>query len=533
MKYTIKNIFLVLLLALVVLFPFYFKPDLKFKTLFISTIFVYFIAITSRKNGLILLVLVSLFFTLHQLTFYFTANGFIDSYYFVTILSTNKDEIKSFFNTIILANLINIFAIFLIIVIISYYTIKNIKYSHININKKYLIILIILNLLFINIIYKNLKNHIFPFHCINSIFSAVGILFLNPLELKYTKINEYQKPKANTIVIIIGESSSESHYSLYNYKYNITNPLLSKRTDLFKFNNVFSVGINTQPNVKTLLSGKIANQLDPLSNDFISVSKQLGFKTFYIDNNKFESYDPLVALAKRAHHYWNINGDAKTKNYSFLDSNLLFDEEITSYFEKALQDQANNKLIILHMSGSHPAQYKRYPKKWNQLDHFYDNSILYTDFNLNTWLNLLDQYSVNQNTAFLMISDHGVGFQADCEPSLKSIEKLKSFGANDNYLSSIKIPFLIWFSNQFHNQYPQEIKNLQSHENTPLDSRILYDSVMELVGATVVENKSVQQFSILKKQLHFLPRVNYKNINIDESIKAGKVCLTPGFEITQ
>ena len=55
----------------------------------------------------------------------------------------------------------------------------------------------ILNFLFINIIYKNLKNHIFPFHCINSIFSAVGILFLNPLELKYTKINEYEKPKAN------------------------------------------------------------------------------------------------------------------------------------------------------------------------------------------------------------------------------------------------------------------------------------------------------------------------------------------------
>lgn len=533
MNYTIKNIFLVLLLALVISFPFYFKPDLKFKTLLISIIFVYFIAITSRKIGLILLASISLFFSLQQLTFFFTANGFIDSYYFVTILSTNRDEIKSFFNTITLSNSIVITSLFLIGITISCYTIKNITYSNITINKKYFIILMILNLLFINIIYKNLKNHIFPFHCIKSIFSAVGILFLNPLELKITKINKYEKPKANTIIIVIGESSSQSHYSLYDYKYNITNPLLSKRADLFKLNNVFSVGINTQPNVKTLLSGKIAKELDPLSSDLISVSKQLGFKTFYIDNNKFESYDPLVSLAKRANHYWNINGDAKTNNYSFLDSNLLFDEDMTSYLEKALKDQANNKLILLHMAGSHPAQFKRYPKKWNQLDHFYDNSILYTDYNLNTWINLLEQYSVNQNTAFLMISDHGVGFQADCEPSLKSIEKIKSFGANDNYLSSIKIPFFVWFSNQFQNQYPQEIKNIQSHENTPLDSRVLYDSVMELVGAKVVENKSVQQFSILNKQLQFLPRMNYKNTNIDESIKAGKVCLTPGFDITQ
>lgn len=531
MKYTLKNNCLVLLLGLIISFPFYFKPDLKLKTVLISIIFVYFIALAFRKIGLNLLISISLFFTYQQLVFYFTANSIIDPYYFVTIFSTNVDEIKSFFNTITFSNIIIINGIFIICIIGAYYSVKNITYNNFNINKKIFVILMVLHLFLINIIYKNLKNHIFPFHCTSSIFSAVGILFLNPLELKAAEINMYEKPKANTIVVVIGESSSQSHYSLYDYKYNITNPLLNNRADLFKFNNVFSVGINTQPNVKTLLSGKIAKELDPLSNDLISVSKQLEFKTFYIDNNKFESFDPLVTLAKRANHYWNINGNAKTNNYSFLDSNLLFDEDITIYFEKALRDQSTNKLIILHMSGSHPAHYKRYPEKWNQLDHFYDNSILYTDYNLNTWINLLAQYSINQKAAFLMISDHGVGFPADCDPSLKVIEKVKSFGANDNYLSSIKIPFFVWFSDYFKTQYPQEIKNVQSHENTALDSRVLYGSVMELVGAKVVENKPVQQFSILNKQLQFLPRMNYKNTNIDENIKTCKVCLTPGFQI--
>lgn len=370
-------------------------------------------------------------------------------------------------------------------------------------------------------------------YCLHSIDKALKISFLNPLYLKKVELNETNTSKAETIVIVIGESSSQSHYSLFGYQKNLTNPLLQARSDLYKFRNVFSVGINTQPNVKTLLSGKIADSQDPLSNDLISVSKNLGYKTFYIDNNKFAKHDPLVVLAKRADFYWNLNGLAKTEDNVFLDSHLSFDEEITPYLERALQSKNDKKLIVLHMAGSHPAQYKRYPEKWSQFKHIYDNSILYTDYVVNSWINLFSKYSIKKNAAFIMISDHGVEFPADCDPEEKSVEGIQSFGANDHYLSSIAVPLIVWFSPAFQTNYINEIEHIKNNENTPMDSRVLFATIMDLIGAKVVEQKPVQDLSIFKQKVNFLPRMNYAKSNIDENIKAGKICITPDFKVTQ
>lgn len=211
----------------------------------------------------------------------------------------------------------------------------------------------------------------------------------------------------------------------------------------------------------------------------------------------------------------------------------MHDEEITRFFDIALKAKSNKKLIILHMAGSHPAQYKRYPEKWNQLAHIYDNSILYTDYLLNSWLNLLASYSHNKNTAFIMISDHGVEFPADCDPEEHGVEAIKSFGANDHYLSSIGVPLIAWFSPLFHSNYTNEVSNAKNHQSTPMDSRVLYSTIMDLIGAKVVEQKPVQDLSIFKEQVNFLPRMNYDKTNIDENIKAGKICLSPNFKSTQ
>lgn len=529
MKYSLKNCLFLFLLSLTIAFPFIFKDNFQIKSILVSIGFVFIFSLMFKKVGLIFLNIISLFFLFQQLVFYFTANSFINSFYFITIFSTNLDEIDSFFHTLSFLKIFIILSIFIINLLISFFAITKITFKQYN--KKYLILIIAFNLLLLNVMYKNLKKHVFVMHCIHSIDSALKITFLDPLGFKKVKIDEKDSPKVEILVLVIGESSSQSHYSLFGYQTNITNPLLGKRTDLLTFNNVLSVGPNTQPNVKTLLSGKIAENEDSLSNDLISVSKELGYTTYYIDNNKFARYDPLVALAKRADYYWNLNGIAKTEDHIFLDSHLSFDEEITPYFERALKEKNDKKLIILHMSGSHPAQYKRYPEKWKQFNHFYDNSILYTDYVLNTWIDLFTIYSNRKNTAFIMLSDHGVEFPADCDPTEKVVEGLKSFGANDHYLSSISVPMLVWLSPQFKSSYATEYQHLQHHKNTPLDSRVLYPTVMHLIGAKVIENKSVQELSILNSKVNFLPRMNYDKTNIDEAIKAGKVCLTPGFQI--
>lgn len=533
MKYTFKNFILLFIFLLTIVFPLIFKSEFYFKTIFINIFFVFICCQLFKKTGLIVLNFFSLFFLLQQLVYYYTTHSFIDSYFFITIFSTNYDEINSFIETLNYIIFFKIFFILFIFSVISFFVILKITYNKKNYSLKYFIIFSIFNIFILNIIYKNLKNHIFVMYCLHSIDKALKISFLNPLYLKKVELNETNTSKAETIVIVIGESSSQSHYSLFGYQKNLTNPLLQARTDLYQFNNVFSVGTNTQPNVKTLLSGKIADSQDPLSNDLISVGKHLGYKTFYIDNNKFAGHDPLVALAKRADFYWNLNGLAKTEDNVFLDAHLSFDEEITPYFERALKQKNDKKLIILHMAGSHPAQYKRYPKKWNQLNHLYDNSILYSDYVINSWINLFSEYSTNKSTAFIMISDHGVEFPADCDSEEKSLERIKSFGANDHYLSSIAVPLIAWFSPLFQSNYSNEINNVQNHKATPMDSRVLYSTIMDLIGAKVVEQKEVQDLSMLKPNINFLPRMNYAKLNIDENIKAGKICLTPDFKPVQ
>jgi heptose-I-phosphate ethanolaminephosphotransferase len=532
MKYSIKNFMLLFCFSIIISFPLFFKTNFQIKSIIITIIFVFIFCQMFKKVGLIFLNIFSLFFLFQQIVYYFTASAYINSYYFITLFSTNLDEILSFFTTLNFKKILNISFLFLSCCFLSFYLIKKITFNSFFNNKKLLfVICLIFNLLVINIIYKNLKKHIFVMYCIDSINKAFQISFLNPFNLKAVELNQQENSKAETIVIVIGESSSKSHYSLFGYKNNLTNPLLQQRTDLFKFNNVFSVGPNTQPNVKTLLSGKIADSQDSLPNDLISVSKKIGYTSYYIDNNKFARYDPLVALAKRSDFYWNLNGVAKTEDHVFLDSHLAFDEEITPYFERVLKEKVDKKLIILHMSGSHPAQYKRYPKKWNQLHHLYDNSILYSDYVINSWINLFSTYSNHKNTAFIMISDHGVEFPADCDPEVKGIEGLKSFGANDHYLSSIAVPLIAWFSPQFKTLYSYELNNAKNHESTPMDSRVLYSTIMDLMGAKVVEQKPVQDLSILKPQVNFLPRMNYDSTNIDENIKSGKICLSPDFKV--
>lgn len=129
MKYTFKNFILLFVFFLTIVFPLFFKSEFYFKAIFINFFFVFICCQLLKKTGLIVLNFFSLFFLLQQLVYYYTTHSFIDSYFFITIFSTNYDEINSFIETLNYIILFKIFFILLIFSVITFFVILKITYN--------------------------------------------------------------------------------------------------------------------------------------------------------------------------------------------------------------------------------------------------------------------------------------------------------------------------------------------------------------------------------------------------------------------
>ena len=97
-----------------------------------------------------------------------------------------------------------------------------------------------------------------------------------------------------------------------------------------------------------------------------------------------------------------------------------YDGNLFEPFVNALSDEAKNRLILIHLIGSHTQYSKRYPsdyEKFTGAEEYeqkiidtYDNSILYNDFVIDHFFSLLDSYSETHpdiRISALYISDHG------------------------------------------------------------------------------------------------------------------------------
>src|SRR5690606_16682742 len=118
-----------------------------------------------------------------------------------------------------------------------------------------------------------------------------------------------------------------------------------------------------------------------------------GYDTTVI-SNQGRVFDAFGVVMRRANHFVQFGG-------------RLYDEAMTPHFEAALA-KGGKQLIILHMCGSHPDVAKRTPEAHQTLPAPYDNSIVYTDHLLSTWIRQLDRAYPGQATALVYISDHGV-----------------------------------------------------------------------------------------------------------------------------
>ncbi len=267
-------------------------------------------------------------------------------------------------------------------------------------------------------------------------------------------LTEAPKSLPTTVVIVIGESTTRMHMSLYGYQRN-TNPKLSSiKHELITFNNVFSSRPSTIESLEQVLT--FADQEHP--NDYkntpslISMMKQAGYKTYWITNQQTitKRNTMLTTFAKQADEQIFLNNARNQNSYSF-------DEKVIAPFTEKLTDTAQKKLIIVHLLGTHMKYQYRYPDAYNhfktsrglkatlsddkaQQINEYDNAIRYNDHVVYELISRLKNSPQKQQSLLVYFSDHGEDVY-DSKPF--------SFqGRNEGKPTypMYAIPFMVWHS---------------------------------------------------------------------------------------
>ena len=236
--------------------------------------------------------------------------------------------------------------------------------------------------------------------------------------------NSAQGP--STHIIIIGESATRSHLSLYGYERE-TNPYLKtppQNMQMLIAPDVCSSAHATYGSIANIMLGsskELSFDKDGAAPPtLVSIVKDAGFKTHWISNQPGAGYGSMVS-------FWSVAVD----NSVFLNKRDYrvgydFDEVLLPSLKAALQDSSKNQVIVLHMMGSHPGYKQRYPKKFghwaaddlvprsvkrrNEADfdkaiyNSYDNSILYSDYVIAEVLKLA---KLNDVASVVYFSDHG------------------------------------------------------------------------------------------------------------------------------
>lgn len=277
----------------------------------------------------------------------------------------------------------------------------------------------------------------------------------------HTKTKEPQ-----TIVVVIGESARKDRLSLYGYTANKTTPYLEKiRSELWIFEDMISAAFITSRSVPAILTGKIDDS-DHLFPSFLNAYNAAGYKTYWLSAQaKFGEFDSLVsAYAQSAQNTKFLNQHSySTSLHDFYDEELLPD------FNQALKkNPKQNKLIVLHLYGSHADFSRRYPATFDKLNNSYDNSIRYTDFILSQVIEQLKKQ--NGVSTLLYTSDHGVNL-GQCTDNPSGHLDMKT-----NY----QVPLIMWASSAWKHQYPDMAQQLNQVKSTPLSAKNLMPTLLDL-----------------------------------------------------
>ena len=281
------------------------------------------------------------------------------------------------------------------------------------------------------------------------------------------------------VVLVIGESSRKANFQLYGYQRN-TNPLLSRQEGLKVFE-ATSCATYTTAGTKAILEPQDSGDLYELLPNY---AFRTGVDVSWRSSNWGE---PPIHIDE-----YLTNEELGEK---YPDENIYNDAILLKGLRERIESSPKNKvLIVLHTSTSHGPKYAdKYPKEFevykpvaknveegqknvDLLINAYDNTILYTDFLVDSLINMLRSMT-DWHSAMIFISDHG-----------------ESLGENKMFMHGLpmklapkvqyEIPFLVWTSDHFRDYKPVSTEKDAPEGQLPavLDQHYVFHSVLNLLS---------------------------------------------------
>lgn len=265
----------------------------------------------------------------------------------------------------------------------------------------------------------------------------------------------YAGPDQRTVVFVLGESGTRLNWSLYGYPRPTTPRLQEVAHELLVFADVITGYPGTNGSLKQIFSpATIARpELWMTRPDILIVARRAGYKVFWLSNHSTDRSGPVSIIASHA-------DVTRLTNRGGSRSEGSHDEVLLPELQRALDDPAPRKFIILHMLGQHPAYQFRYPEPFARFGgaedavsralradgrafwavmqrNEYDNAILYSDHVLRETLEMTR--ARGGAAAWLFAPDHG-----------EDVAHYSNFvGHNSRVRAMYEVPMVFWASAAF------------------------------------------------------------------------------------
>ena len=433
----------------------------------------------TRLASIFLILLVGINFFISLSCFFIYGSGF-NIGMTISVLETNVSEAASMSSMFILPLAFSFLFILLLLYTVTIFSKTRISKAILLLSSIWILMPIAFNLKHTYIsnkgggkTIKNVTYHLMDFINAYDLYKDIKIVKNKTFDLDLKKIED----GVDNIILVIGESATPKHMSLYGYSRKTTPQEDAEKEHMYIFNNAVSPAGITNLSVPLLLSTMLPqdyqNGFKGIHNNIISMANTFGYETHWYSTQGIAK--SITAISTYAQNKKWLNG---------------YDEVLLPYVEKALQKKGK-KLIILHINGSHPNPCDKIPASasyFNENNHFdcYDNSIKYTDEIIGKLFGMLKNTLPKESSALFYVSDHSLKFKGTKYLHTDSKE-------------STQVPFYIWNSPKV----PESIKLLGSNDQLT-QATVLLPIMARYLGLSSIENYKNNELKYLKLDLNVI-----------------------------
>ena len=312
------------------------------------------------------------------------------------------------------------------------------------------------------------------------------------------------------VVLVLGETSRYDHWQVNGYERE-TSPRLMKR-ELVSFDSCFSVANLTTVSVPFILSRATPTnqELYFQEKSVVDAFHEAGYETSWIADQSFNNHFLLRIAGSCDYTYYHL----PRRGEQLLDTVLL------SPLRMALADRGGfaspkPQMMVVHSLGCHFKYSQRYPDEFQQfvpdmkgmhigalmpdfdsisegirlnnrrnspalvrnvknvLVNSYDNAILYTDYFLDSLIEILEESG--RPAVMVYVGDHGENLMDDERHML----------LHGTYAGSVweyHVPLFVWMSEEYQSMYPDKMTTLRGNKGKKMTTMYLFHSLLHLGG---------------------------------------------------